>query len=66
MIPLTTAANWLCMAFITILFPIVSAEVLGDELWPIYIFFGCWNFGALMVSRFYLLETKDKTERQIR
>lgn len=66
MIPITTAANWFCSTLITILFPILTADVFGDELWPVFLFFGCWNFGALVVNRFYLLETKDKTERQIR
>ena len=66
MIPLTTATNWFCSALITILFPILSADVFGGELWQLYIFFCCCNFGALAVNRCYMLETKDKTEREIR
>lgn len=48
------------------LFPIIKENVLGGDPTLLFAFFTLWSFASLIVNRFFLLETKDKTQQQIR
>jgi formate/nitrite transporter FocA (FNT family) len=62
-VPFTTAMNWIGSSCVTILFPIISQNMLENNPWTLYLFFAAWNWASLAFNRIYMLETKDKTEK---
>ncbi len=65
-IPYTITANWLAGSFVIILFPILTEDYLNGNPALLFAFSTAWCFGASFVNYFFVLETKDKTEKEIR
>ena len=64
--PIATCANWCSSSLVILLFPIIKQNVLGGNPGLLFVFFTCWSIAAFIVNRFFLLETKDKTQLQIK
>ena len=65
-VPWTTAMNWIGSATVVILFPAITDNYLHKNPWPFYVFFAIYNFIATAINKVYLVETKDKSDKQIK
>lgn len=63
-IPFSTLANWASASLVIIAFPILS-NAFGTSV-PLFLFFAAWSVASLFVNKKLLIETKGKTEKQIR
>jgi MFS family permease len=61
--PFTTAMNWFTGSLVVILFPILAA--LGNP-GPIFIFFAAYCFLSFLFNQFFMVETKGKTQLEIK
>lgn len=66
MVPFATASNWISASFIIILFPIFTDHLLEGDPAPLLLFFGLYCLGSWIFNHFFMVETKHKTEKQIR
>ena len=65
-IALSTAIIWLMGAFVTFLYPLVRNSC-GDQVCPeVFAFLGACMAVETVVCYFCMVETKDKTELEIR
>jgi MFS family permease len=65
-VPYSTASNWISASLVIILFPIATDDLLNGNPGVLFIFFTAWCLGSFVFNYFYVLETKDKTEKAIR
>ena len=65
-VPFATALNWVACSSVVIMFPIIKDNYLNGNPYIAFIFFGSCCFLTVVISRIFMLETKDKTQRQIR
>jgi hypothetical protein len=65
-VPYSTASNWISASLVIILFPIATEDLLDGNPGALFIFFTIWCLGSVIVNHFFVLETKDKTEKMIR
>lgn len=65
-IPYSTTANWLAGSVVIILFPILTEDFLNGNPAILFSFSTAWCLGSAIINYFYVLETKDKTEKEIR
>ncbi len=63
-IPYSTLANWSAATLVILLFPVIS-NAFGTPV-PLFFFFAGWSLAAFFINKKYLVETKLKTEREIR
>lgn len=63
-IPFSTLANWAAASIVIIAFPILS-HAFGTSV-PLFLFFAVWSIVSLFVNKKLLIETKGKTEKEIR
>ena len=61
-----TVVNWMCSASVVILFPILKENVLDGDPEVLFLFFSFWCGMSFVVNYFFLVETKDKSEKAIR
>lgn len=66
MVPFVTAANWISASLIIILFPIFTDHLLEGDPAPLLLFFAAYCFASLVFNHFFVVETKNKTDKQIR
>lgn len=64
-VPFPTALNWTTSSLVIIMFPIIKDNVLHGNPYIAFIFFGGCCFMTFVISRMFMLETKDKTQREI-
>jgi hypothetical protein len=65
-IPYSVTSSWLSGSVIVILFPILTKDYLNNDPKYLFIFTTVWSFASAVINYFFLLETKDKTEKEIR
>lgn len=65
-VPFATAVNWVGASLVIVLFPIIKENVLHGNPFIAFVFFASCLFLTLVIFRIFLLETKDKNQRQIR
>lgn len=65
-VPYSTASNWISASLVIILFPIMTENVLGGNPALLFVFFTAWCFGSFIFNYFFVIETKDKSEKAIR
>jgi len=65
-LPFSTMVNWGFSAICILLFPIIKARLPGANPAPMFMFFALWSLGAFLVNKKYVVETKGKTEGQIK
>jgi hypothetical protein len=65
-VPFATALNWAGASLVIVMFPIIKENFLHGNPFIAFVFFASCCFFTLVISRIFLLETKDKTQRQIR
>lgn len=61
-VPYSTAANWIGALIVIMFFPILSSSLTTA---PLFIFFTAWCFCSFIFNHKFVVETKDKTEREI-
>jgi hypothetical protein len=64
-VPYSTASNWIFASIVIILFPIITDNVLGGNPAVLFAIFTVWMFVSLVFNHFFVLETKDKQEKEI-
>lgn len=65
-VPYSTASNWISASLVIILFPIITDNILDKNPGILFVFFTVWCTGSVVFNYFFVLETKDKTERMIK
>ena len=65
-VPFAVASNWLSNSMIVIFFPIIRASCGNIDCPPVFLFLAGCVLIALIVCKFFMVETKDKTELEIR
>lgn len=65
-IPYSTTASWLSGSFVVILFPILTEDYLNGNPAILFAFSAAWCLAATIINYLFALETKDKTEKDIR
>ena len=65
-LPFSTMVNWSFSALSVLLFPIIKARLPGENPAPMFLFFALWSLGSFFANKKYVIETKGKTERQIK
>lgn len=63
--PYIVSFNWISYGLIAYLFPIVTESVLGGNPGNIFIFFGLICVLSAVLFWKFMIETKDKTEKDI-
>lgn len=61
-IPISTLSNWLSAAIIMFSYPVLS-KAIGPS--PLFFFFAAWCAVSFFVGQKFLIETKDKQEKDI-
>ena len=64
--PVPIAMNWIGASIVVVLFPIVTDNLLDGNPAFLFFIFMAWCTGALVLNYLFMVETKGKTERQIR
>jgi hypothetical protein len=65
-VPYSTASNWISASLVIILFPIATEDLLNGNPGVLFVFFTVWCLGSFVFNYLFVLETKDKTEKNIR
>lgn len=55
----STMVNWMTLAGVTTVFPIIKHHLKGDPTW-IFLFYGLYTLFSYFVLRIVLIETQDK------
>lgn len=63
---IATMVTWIFASIVIILFPILKTSVLNGSPSILFLFFCAWMTVSFFVNQKVLVETKDKTEHQIR
>ena len=66
LIPFTTMTNWVCSTLITVSFPIVRSHSENKDVPGLFVFYATCTFIIFGICCRFMVETKDKTELQIR
>lgn len=64
-VPFSTAVNWITASIIIILFPIITTNALDGNPAYLFIFFAAICAGSWIFNAKFLIETKDKTHKDI-
>lgn len=65
-IPYSITLNWLSGSFVVILFPILTIDLLNQNPAILFGFSAAWCIGGAVINYFFVIETKDKIEKDIR
>lgn len=60
-VPYSTMINWISVATVNFLFPIIKHSLNGNSAW-IFTFFGIYTGIVFFVNRIVLIETQNKNE----
>ena len=64
-VPYASSVNWGLDSLIVILFPLLINQVLRGEPQLLFLFFTLWCFLSFLFNMKFVVETKDKTEKEI-
>jgi SP family arabinose:H+ symporter-like MFS transporter len=64
-IPYATATNWGSASLITLLFPVIKDHLPKKNPAWLFIFFALWCGLSFIFNKKYLVETRNKTEKEI-
>ena len=62
-VPIPTFVGWVSAGIISVLFPVFMSEF--ENPYPIFLFFAIWCLASFIVNSIFMVETKDKTEKEI-
>ncbi len=62
---LATGASWTSCSLVMLLFPIIKKALPGENPAFLFLFFASWGFVSFFINRKYVLETRNKGEKQI-
>lgn len=64
-LPFATATNWGTASLIMLLFPVIKERLPNKNPALLFVFFAIWCGGAFFFNKKFLIETRNKTEKQI-